>query len=1748
MTVMLVPGNGPAWRVVCILAVMFVKPVCCNTSPSHEAGNLLSRRLSDATTTNTTVTTTTTTLEATYKALLPIKLCQLQVIYTQVMTQQFLQVASSIDATQNKQSMAETILLYDTNLNDLVNGNLAKGIDAPTYTEVKEELAAAQTLWTTYKSLLESNVNTVATSSTAVLASLHTQSQALKKKTEAVLARYVAVARLEAVEEPPILVYAKRQVEYLEIIFADVLFLSFNVEKAHYLSDLVSAESLIVEVNNALLNGNSMAGIPDLTKVCLLAIMLRVSEALETMRNDLKEIQDTQSVSRTLLLKFAETAATLSLEMNSALKRFEHDDGSCDIISSIDDTKWSNMIYETNTQRMLSQKVTRTYLQHANGMPMTPEDALALTQGLSDARTSLLKCLKGSYGDNILAPPTQEVADLLVKALQSFNLFDTEVRRSVELSQFTAQMVDAISSQSSMLLANMKDAGQKTVAESLKAKPSLKSNVWESAAGQLTSFQKMSGEGLLVSFGGSTTTTKATLEQTLKTFEDQHFALLKGGDGLPRTTDACTLNVMADVEVQFRALEGVLRQLVDTDTKLVKSSDKLNMIQQVASLTSVASGAMATAVGYYQAGQGTCATTLSAKVWEISLEESGSIPFMLQKGLTEYYLLASGHAQTWLARAEAALVAHQGYIMEEAAAPILVEAVQGFKEAWNTYRGTDEERRLGLQVAYITLNPHPAGSKDALDVAVGTEQYHVVHLQYHPHYRKILYERNYYDIFMLDLQGNLIYSVYKELDYATNFAKKGTGIWKDSGLGEAFEAAMGNPDEINVIDWKPYGPSAGAYASFLSTGVRDEARRMIGVFCTQMPPESQPMKSPEFLAEAMASIDTRVAGFKFSDSSMELPPPPSQKISDDLFTLGDQWKVVRPTLASTPDAAGAKAIAEKDGALIQASEVLLKAYVTDAATAAPALHGSRIEIVSQQRSLVQGMCKQVVMIGLGVSGTTSSRRLAVTEVGTRAGLSAAMTQYQSNQDLLVNGDSDKNIPAATQLDIIKMLEDAQATWDSLKPSLESIANGDAATETALLGVVTATDSVVSGMDSLYTILATTTRTTTLMTLEILAPMPFSGTWSAGATMKTVSLLAEGTINEQQLILPGYNLKSAFFDDKCDGTESSRIVLAEMATKDTYVALGGAGCSAVCEQTAFAASTIRLPFIIYECPGAALSDTETFPEFTRFGTVTTPAFDVFDIIAKNYSFPAITVVAGDPTKFGIEAEYVRGQFASKGLQTEYVYANDDDWDQILQMMRGLKTDSKGENRVYFMVGTEDYFRKVVCASIVSEAQVGITWLSRGTFIDDWWTKSDKLAGAHRKWLLEDTGGNALKTMHAEFNKAWEDYVPSGTDEQRYAALFPLYATDEKELLNVPNDMSDDDKAKAYHTVHQKWHPIFRQKLYDRGYYDIFIFDLRGNCIYSVYKESDYATNFDGSGNGQWKDSGLGDAFRAAIAAPDNISYIDWKPYGPSAGALAAFLSTGLRDEDGVMTGVYTIQLPPDYVRSIEEIQTECSFAAIGQAMEGAINVVGIGRPADENMVKPLPCFDGHSPQSFLTLLDKHLAGGYPLGDRSTQVADPYGMMRAHAADAICVVAFTVKHLLEQGHTIQDIQRPDDALYAKFLDYVKTKLDFLGASGRVKFSGNDKPSSLVVQQIQLGSNVDVGIVSAESTDDKTDRITWKNGGPRSYMWKKEASDPPPPDNFPYLVLQVLIPMMICCSPFFSGCITGYRAGGAELARQQ
>jgi methyl-accepting chemotaxis protein len=163
--------------------------------------------------------------------------------------------------------------------------------------------------------------------------------------------------------------------------------------------------------------------------------------------------------------------------------------------------------------------------------------------------------------------------------------------------------------------------------------------------------------------------------------------------------------------------------------------------------------------------------------------------------------------------------------------PTVRRAASDFTSAWNQLGGNQTET---LQRLYIQENPYPTGEKENLDAADDGSLYSVNHAHYHPWFRQFLRERDYYDIFIFNSKGDLVYTVFKELDYATNL---NTGEWKDTDLGRVFRAARDNADSntLSFFDFKPYAPSHGAPASFISTRILDENGRFIGVLAFQMP-------------------------------------------------------------------------------------------------------------------------------------------------------------------------------------------------------------------------------------------------------------------------------------------------------------------------------------------------------------------------------------------------------------------------------------------------------------------------------------------------------------------------------------------------------------------------------------------------------------------------------------------------------------------------------------------------------------------------------------------------------------------------------------------------------------------------------------------------------------------------------------------------------------------------------------------------
>ncbi len=163
--------------------------------------------------------------------------------------------------------------------------------------------------------------------------------------------------------------------------------------------------------------------------------------------------------------------------------------------------------------------------------------------------------------------------------------------------------------------------------------------------------------------------------------------------------------------------------------------------------------------------------------------------------------------------------------------PRLGEAGQPWRGA-TTYIPELASARV-LQSFYIANNPNPVGEKLNLDRAKEECEYNKLHAIYHPNIRHFLESFGYYDIFLFDLEGNLVYSVFKETDYATNFLN---GPYKDTNFGDVYRKclAINSPGTVVIEDFKPYEPSYGAAASFTGSPVFRDGKK-VGVVIFQMP-------------------------------------------------------------------------------------------------------------------------------------------------------------------------------------------------------------------------------------------------------------------------------------------------------------------------------------------------------------------------------------------------------------------------------------------------------------------------------------------------------------------------------------------------------------------------------------------------------------------------------------------------------------------------------------------------------------------------------------------------------------------------------------------------------------------------------------------------------------------------------------------------------------------------------------------------
>lgn len=167
-----------------------------------------------------------------------------------------------------------------------------------------------------------------------------------------------------------------------------------------------------------------------------------------------------------------------------------------------------------------------------------------------------------------------------------------------------------------------------------------------------------------------------------------------------------------------------------------------------------------------------------------------------------------------------------------AQSPIVKSALKEFTQGYRSLGVSADRAEKMLKQHYTKEDPGGYGLGQINSSHV-LYPYQYVHHRHHVWLNLLRDLKGYYDVFLVDTSGDVVYTAAKEDDFATNLI---TGKWRNTHLAWTINGATDSPPNVKGMfsEYKPYEPSAGAPASFISEPVYDNGK-FIGVIALQMP-------------------------------------------------------------------------------------------------------------------------------------------------------------------------------------------------------------------------------------------------------------------------------------------------------------------------------------------------------------------------------------------------------------------------------------------------------------------------------------------------------------------------------------------------------------------------------------------------------------------------------------------------------------------------------------------------------------------------------------------------------------------------------------------------------------------------------------------------------------------------------------------------------------------------------------------------
>jgi len=200
-------------------------------------------------------------------------------------------------------------------------------------------------------------------------------------------------------------------------------------------------------------------------------------------------------------------------------------------------------------------------------------------------------------------------------------------------------------------------------------------------------------------------------------------------------------------------------------------------------------------------------------------------------------MLAKENLKSLLASRKSALsqyfdtINHQ--VSFHAKSPLIISSLTEFGVAWKALNSPPNEH---LQRLYVHQNPYPKGKRSEFSTASDQSIYSLVHQNNHPLLNNMIDTDSYYDLFLVNPSGELLYSVQKEADFASNLLN---GTWKSTNLAQLFNRINHSPEagKVYISDFSPYQPSDNKPASFIGTSVFNQDNQYLGAVILQLPIE-----------------------------------------------------------------------------------------------------------------------------------------------------------------------------------------------------------------------------------------------------------------------------------------------------------------------------------------------------------------------------------------------------------------------------------------------------------------------------------------------------------------------------------------------------------------------------------------------------------------------------------------------------------------------------------------------------------------------------------------------------------------------------------------------------------------------------------------------------------------------------------------------------------------------------------------------